>query len=153
MWMFTFKSLLNCRDGSCLRAQKYFMDIRVIFSSGMCDLMSICIYCKHEETGVYVHVRACTYVIPDTLPASSSTLQKGLVCSQNSNSLSDSCFLFCEPVPFGSRGVIPNTGPAGGFPLKNEEGGNKPSADISARKKKSTDGASLAQMSAYVSFT
>lgn len=35
-----------------------------------------------------------------------------------SNSLSDSCFLFCDPALLGSLGVIPHTGPAGDFPEK-----------------------------------
>jgi len=39
---------------------------------------------------------------------------------KNSNSLSDSCFLFCEPALLGSWGVIPHTGPAGDFPEETE---------------------------------
>lgn len=40
---------------------------------------------------------------------------------KHSNSLSDSCFLFCEPAPLGSWGVIPHTGPAGGFTEKKKK--------------------------------
>lgn len=54
-----------------------------------------------------------------------------------SNSLSDSCFLFCEPALLGSLGVIPHTGPAGDFPEKKKKKKmpTEPWADRFASKK------------------
>lgn len=62
-----------------------------------------------------------------------------------SNSLSDSCFLFCEPALLGSLGVIPHTGPAGDFPEKKRKRKCRLSPELTDLPAKSTKTASLVQ--------
>lgn len=71
----------------------------------------------HECMYIYTHTHVGICVrFPTLSQLPHPLLRKTLIWSQNSNLLSDSCFLFCEPTLLGSWAVTLHMGPAGHFP-------------------------------------